>query len=205
MFLFITVEDLEAEEVKPEADLSFIPNYLANPPFPYGYTRDSAVKQETTPATFAENGNPHIAPPPPPTSFPLLSNGVENIHLTASVKKEDKFPSLFYNGEVQIPPECAHSPVQAGSVCQTPVSQNRGMFSPLPSNLPHSAAHGGPMQVFQPFFFTGAFPSNMKGTAARFAGGSQIGLLPCRRSLGGHVFQIPPLSAHYQLQHWYLA
>lgn len=156
------VEDLEAEEVKPEADLSFIPNYLANPPFPYGYTRDSTVKQETTPATFAENGNPHIAPPPPPTSFPLLSNGVENIHLTASVKKEDKFPSLFYNGEVQIPPECAHSPVQAGSVCQTPVSQNRGMFSPLPSNLPHSAAHGGPMQVFQPFFFTGAFPSNMK-------------------------------------------
>ncbi|XP_072259381.1 ankyrin repeat domain-containing protein 40 [Pyxicephalus adspersus] len=150
------VEDLDPEP-KPEPDLSFVPNYLTNPPFPYGYSRD---KQETTAAALAENGN--SAPPPPPTTFPLLSNGVENIHLAPSVKKEDKFPALFYNGEVPIPPECAPSPVQSGPMCQTPGPQNRGMFSPLPSNLPHAAAPGGPMQVFQPFFFTGAFPSNMK-------------------------------------------
>ncbi|XP_018428216.1 PREDICTED: ankyrin repeat domain-containing protein 40 [Nanorana parkeri] len=156
----INVEDLEAEEIKPEPDLSFIPNYLSNPPFPFGYARDSAVKQEAAPGAFSENGGPHVAPPPP--SFPLLSNGGENIHLAAAAKKDDTFPALFYNGDVQIPAECSHSPVPPGSVCQTPASQNRGMFSPVASNLPHGAAHGGPMQVFQPFFFTGAFPSNMK-------------------------------------------
>ncbi|KAM3922023.1 ankyrin repeat domain-containing protein 40 [Leptodactylus fuscus] len=154
------VEDLEPEEVKPESELAFIPNYLANPPFPYSYTRESTKQDTTTPCI--ENGTSHStppppAPPPPSTTFPLLNNGVENIHITTSVKKDDKFPTLFYNGEVQIPPECTHSPVQSG-----PVTQNRSMYSPVPSNLPHGGAHGGPMQVFQPFFFTGAFPSNMK-------------------------------------------
>ncbi|KAM9296844.1 ankyrin repeat domain-containing protein 40 [Gastrophryne carolinensis] len=156
------VEDLEVEEAKPEPDLSFIPNYLANPPFPYNYSQDSSVKPETPPVPFADNGKPCITPPPPPTSFSLLSNGVENVHITTSGKKEDTFPALFYNGEVQIPPECGHPSVQTGSICQTPVSQNLNMLSPMASNLPHAGAHGGPMQVFQPFFFTGAFPSNMK-------------------------------------------
>ncbi|XP_075701667.1 ankyrin repeat domain-containing protein 40 [Rhinoderma darwinii] len=153
------VEDLEPEEVKAESELSFTPNYLAQPPFPFNYTRET-IKQETATAPCAENGTSHCAPPPPPppssiASFPLLNNGVENIHITTSVKKDDKFPALFYNGEVQIPPECTHPPVQS-------VAQNRSMYSPVPSNLPHGGAHGGPMQVFQPFFFTGAFPSNMK-------------------------------------------
>ncbi|XP_068118807.1 ankyrin repeat domain-containing protein 40 [Hyperolius riggenbachi] len=156
------VEELELEEVKTEPELPFVPNYLANPPFPYSFTREATAKQETSPVPFVENGSLRVTPPPPPTSFPLLSNGVENIHLNASVKKEDKFPALFYNGEVQITPECAHTPVQTGSMCQTPVSQNLGVLSPVASNLPHGGAHGGPMQVFQPFFFTGAFPSNMK-------------------------------------------
>lgn len=152
------VEDLEPEDVKPESELAFVPNYLANPPFPFTYPRES-IKQETA-TPCIENGTSHstpLPPPPPSASFPILNNGVENIHITTSVKKDDKFPTLFYNGEVQIPPECTHSPVQSG-----PISQNCGVYSSVPSNLPHGGAHGGPMQVFQPFFFTGAFPSNMK-------------------------------------------
>ncbi|XP_056406064.1 ankyrin repeat domain-containing protein 40 [Hyla sarda] len=144
------VEDLEPDEVKPESDLVFIPNYLASSQLPFTYTRESNKQENSAPCI--ENGTSHSTPPPPPaTSFPLLNNGVENIHINTSVKKEDKFPALFYNGEVQIPPECSHPPVQ-----------NRSMYSPISSNLPHGGAHGGPMQVFQPFFFTGAFPSNMK-------------------------------------------
>ncbi|XP_044154643.1 ankyrin repeat domain-containing protein 40 [Bufo gargarizans] len=148
------VEDLEPEDVKPESELSFVPNYLVNPAAPFTYSRDSVKPETTTPCV--ENGTSH-SPPPPAAGFPLLNNGVENIHITTSVKKDDKFPALFYNGEVQLPPECTHSPVQGG-----PVAQNCSMYSPVPSNLPHGGAHGGPMQVFQPFFFTGAFPSNMK-------------------------------------------
>ncbi|KAG9472691.1 hypothetical protein GDO78_017930 [Eleutherodactylus coqui] len=153
-FLFLAVEDLEPEEVKPESELAIIPNYLANPPFPFTYSRESGNQETTTPCI--ENGTFHPKPLPN-ASFPLLNNEVENIHITTSVKKEDTFSSLFYNGEVQIPPECTHPPVQSG-----PISQNRSMYSPVPSSLPHGCSHGGPMQVFQPFFFTGAFPSNMK-------------------------------------------
>ncbi|KAM4031583.1 ankyrin repeat domain-containing protein 40 [Anomaloglossus baeobatrachus] len=154
------VEDLEPDDHNPESDLSFIPNYLSNPTFPFTYTRESPKAETPTPCI--ENGTSHSTPPPPPppppppiASFPLLNNGVENIHITTSVTKEDKFPALFYNGEVQIPQECPHPPVQS-------VTQNCSIYSPVPSNLPHGGAHGGPMQVFQPFFFTGAFPSTMK-------------------------------------------
>ncbi|KAG8543646.1 hypothetical protein GDO81_024122, partial [Engystomops pustulosus] len=151
----LAVEDLEPDDVKPECELGFIPNYLASPPFPFTYTRENITEEPPTPCI--ENAAPTPPALQPATSFPVLSNGVENIHITTSVKKEDAFSSLFYNGDVQIPAECPHPPVQSGAV-----TQNRSVYSPVPSNLPHGGAHGGPMQVFQPFFFTGAFPSNMK-------------------------------------------
>ncbi|XP_075034214.1 ankyrin repeat domain-containing protein 40 [Mixophyes fleayi] len=153
------VEESEVEDVKPESEFAFVPSYLANPPFPYSYSRETAIKQETSAPSYAENGN-SCATPPPATSFPLLNTSVEN--LGTPVKKEDTFPALFYNGELQAPPECTRPSVQSGTVCQPAVSQNCSMFSPVPSNMPHGGAHGGPMPLFQPFFFTGAFPSNMK-------------------------------------------
>ncbi|XP_063816985.1 ankyrin repeat domain-containing protein 40 isoform X2 [Pseudophryne corroboree] len=152
------VEEPEVEDVKSEPEFAFVPSYLANPPFPYTYSREAGIKQESSATSYAENGNSCTTPPP--TSFPLLNSSVENT--ATSVKKEDTFPALFYNGEVQAASECTLSSVQSGPVCQPAISQNCTMFSPIPSNLPHSSAHGGPMQVFQPFFFTGAFPPNMK-------------------------------------------
>ncbi|CAH2291997.1 ankyrin repeat domain-containing 40 [Pelobates cultripes] len=155
------VEDLETEDVKPESGLPFVPNYLANPPFPYSYNRESSSKEAYSTTSHSENGGSCCAPQST-ASFPLVTNGMENIHISTSSKKEDTLPALFFNGDVQIPQECTHSPVPNGSSCQPSISQGRSMFSSVPSNLQHGSVHTGPMQVFQPFFFTGAFPSHLK-------------------------------------------
>ncbi|KAM8947408.1 ankyrin repeat domain-containing protein 40 [Pelodytes ibericus] len=155
------VEDLEIEDVKAESELPFVPNYLANPPFPYTFNREPSAKDTNAAISHGENGN-SLCAPKSTTNFPLVTNGIENIHISTSSKKEDGLPALFFNGDVQPPSECTHSPVQNGSACQPSIPQGRNMFSSVPANLQHSAAHSGPMQVFQPFFFTGAFPSNMK-------------------------------------------
>ncbi|MEE6506679.1 hypothetical protein FKM82_007790 [Ascaphus truei] len=156
------VEEFATENVKPDSELPFVPNYLANPPFPYGINRETTNKEDTTAVSYIENTN-SFCPSQSATSFPLLANGMENICISTSSKKEDPFPALFFNGDMQIPPECTPSPVQNGPICQPSISQSRSMFSSVPPNLPHSGVHTGPMQVFQPFFFTGTFPSNIKG------------------------------------------
>ncbi|XP_053309793.1 ankyrin repeat domain-containing protein 40 [Spea bombifrons] len=155
------VEELEGEDVNPSSQLPFVPNYLANPPFPYAFNREASTKENNSAVSASENGSPCVTPQPA-ASFPLVTNGVENIHISTSSKKEDSLPALFFNGDVQIPSECTHSPVQNGPACQPAIPQGRSMFSPVPSSMPHGGFHTGPMQVFQPFFFTGAFPSNMK-------------------------------------------
>ncbi|KAM4662138.1 ankyrin repeat domain-containing protein 40 [Discoglossus pictus] len=154
------VEDLGSEDVKPALDLPFVPSYLANPPFPYSYSKETKEKEEPA-IPYIENN--HISnAPPTATNVPVLANGIENICISTSSKKEDPFPALFYNGDMQIPQDCTPSPVQNSPFCQPSVSQTRSMFSSVQSNLQHNGVHPGPMQVFQPFFFTGAFPSNMK-------------------------------------------
>lgn len=155
------VEDLETEDSKPETELPFVPNYLANPPFPYTYKKESSSKETYPTAPRAENGGSCCAPQTT-SGFPLVTNGMENIHISTSSKKDDGLPALLFNGDVQIQQECTHSPVPNGSSCQPSIPQGRSMFSPVPSNLQHSGVHTGPMQVFQPFFFTGAFPPNLK-------------------------------------------
>ncbi|XP_053564440.1 ankyrin repeat domain-containing protein 40 [Bombina bombina] len=153
------VEDLVDEEVKPASELPFVPNYLANPPFPYSYTKETTDKEDTA-ISYVENTNLSSTPA---SNLPVLANGMENICISTSSKKDDDaFPALFFNGDLQIPPDCTHSTVQNSPFCQTPVSQTRNIFSSVPSNLQYNGVQPGPMQVFQPFFFTGAFPSNMK-------------------------------------------
>uniref|UniRef100_A0A8C5QEE3 Ankyrin repeat domain 40 n=1 Tax=Leptobrachium leishanense TaxID=445787 RepID=A0A8C5QEE3_9ANUR len=155
------VEDLETEDAKPDTELPFVPNYLANPPFPYTYKKEPSSKESHPATPRTENGSSYCAPQTT-ASFPLVTNGMENIHISTSTKKDDSLPALLFNGDVQIQQECTHSPIPNGGSCQPSIPQGRSMFSSVPSNLQHSGVHTGPMQVFQPFFFTGAFPSNLK-------------------------------------------
>ncbi|XP_017524976.1 ankyrin repeat domain-containing protein 40 isoform X2 [Manis javanica] len=160
------VEDDDGDDSLPqmkESDLPFVPNYLANPAFPFTYTpvtEDSAQLQNggpsTPPASSSANGSPSLSPtgePPLLGSFPL-----------------DHTPlALVHNGDVSAPPAILRTPesTKPGPVCQPPVSQSRSLFSSVPSKPPVSlepqnGTYAGPVPAFQPFFFTGAFPFNMQ-------------------------------------------
>ncbi|KAG8446002.1 hypothetical protein GDO86_013758 [Hymenochirus boettgeri] len=157
------VEEPEIEESKPESELPFLPNYLANPPFPYSFSREPAACEDPPSVGVRYENGRTSSPPQSTVCHPSLANVMENVRISTTAKKEDAFPALIFNGDMNIPPECALSPVQNGPVCSPAVPPNRGsLFSPVPNSLHHGNINSGPMQVFQPFFFTGAFPSNMK-------------------------------------------
>ncbi|OCT63049.1 ankyrin repeat domain-containing protein 40 [Xenopus laevis] len=155
------VEEPETEEAKADSELPFVPNYLANPPFSYSFSRENTDKEEPTAAPHSENGAscnpPHLA-----ITHPSLSNGMENVCISTSSTSDDPLPALFFNRDVHVTPDCALSPVQSGPVCSPAVPPNCSLFSPVSNSHHHGSVNAGPMQVFQPFFFTGAFPSNMK-------------------------------------------
>ena len=147
-----------------ESELPFVPNYLANPAFPFIYTpasEDSAQLQ---------NGGPSTPPASPPAGGlpPLLPPG-ETPLLGPSSPRDHTSLALVQDRDVSAPSAILRTPesTKPGPVCQPPVSQTRSLFCTVPSKPPMSlepqnGTYAGPAPAFQPFFFTGAFPFNMQ-------------------------------------------
>lgn len=156
-------DDDNLPQLKKESELPFVPNYLANPAFPFIYTptaEDSAPMQNggpsTPPASPPADGSPPLLPPGEP---PLLG----------AFPRDHTSLALVQNGDVSAPSAILRTAesTKPGPVCQPPVSQSRSLFSSVPSKPPVSlepqnGAYAGPAPAFQPFFFTGAFPFNMQ-------------------------------------------
>lgn len=155
-------EEEEIPQLKKESELPFVPNYLANPAFPFIYT--PAAED----ATQLQNGGPSPPPVSPPAegSPPLLPP--TEPPLLGAFPRDHTSLALVQNGDISAPSAILRTPesTKPGPVCQPPVSQNRSLFSvpskPPVSLEPQNGTYAGPAPAFQPFFFTGAFPFNMQ-------------------------------------------
>ncbi|XP_062976295.1 ankyrin repeat domain-containing protein 40 [Elgaria multicarinata webbii] len=158
------VEDAdELLDVTKDSALPIIPNYLANPPFPYVYNSMSS----STASTSASSLNGRLSPSleehneDSPTSLPQVQGPGMLQHEKASPvgSEEDATRAVAI--------ECPEPVVQNGHVRQVPVPPSRTLSSPAATKLPETQQSNGsctgPVPTFQPFFFTGAFPfSNMQ-------------------------------------------
>ncbi|KAM4890025.1 ankyrin repeat domain-containing protein 40 isoform 1-T1 [Sylvia borin] len=162
--VFFTVED-ELTDLKQDSDLPIIPNYLANPPFPYVYNTSSTSIPDPT-----LNGNlSHLEPQD--TNSPSAPDSASYRRAGAPLQPGNGAPEAPPNGDVPpLPRGCAGpsypNPVlQRAPPYQGSVSWGRSR-SPAGSNqsLPQQGNSScvGPVPAFQPIFFTGAFPLNMQ-------------------------------------------
>ncbi|XP_022365357.1 ankyrin repeat domain-containing protein 40 isoform X2 [Lutra lutra] len=150
-------------QLKKESELPFVPNYLANPAFPFIYTPAAEDPGQL------QNGGPSTPPASPAAdgSAPLLPTGEPP--LAGAFPRDHTSLALVQNRDVSAPSAILRTPesTKPGPVCQPPVSQSRSLFSSVPSKPPVSlepqnGTYAGPTPAFQPFFFTGAFPFNMQ-------------------------------------------
>ncbi|KAK6478340.1 ankyrin repeat domain-containing protein 40-like [Huso huso] len=170
------VEETEITETK-ETELPIIPNYLANPPFPY-------VKTETT-----DLSEPHNAPHSGTTciseeseydshSSPAISPDPSLHSDTDAQSVSSHIPVAEQNGVSLHPPGAMNGTASEPhhEYAQQHVTQNRpSLLAPngnasspvaptrqqsIPQQLNNNPM--GSMPTFQPFFFTGAFPMNMQ-------------------------------------------
>ncbi|XP_032932320.1 ankyrin repeat domain-containing protein 40 [Catharus ustulatus] len=161
------VED-ELPDLKQDSDLPIIPNYLANPPFPYVYNTSSTSIPDP-----ALNGDvSHLEPQD--TNSPCVPD--LDTYRPARAPQLEPGNAAPPNGDIPALPRgsagTAHpNPVlQRAPVYQGLVSWGRSPSSPagsnqsLPQSLPQqgSSSSVGPVPAFQPLFFTGAFPLNMQ-------------------------------------------
>uniref|UniRef100_A0A803W1D8 Ankyrin repeat domain 40 n=1 Tax=Ficedula albicollis TaxID=59894 RepID=A0A803W1D8_FICAL len=160
------VED-ELPDLKQDSDLPIIPNYLANPPFPYVYnTSSTSIPDPTLNGDLSHletqgTNSPSVADLDTyrPARAPLLQLG-------------NTAPEAPPNGDIPpLPPGSAgpahpNPALQRAPVYQGLVSWGRSPSSPAGSSqsLPQQGNSScmGPVPAFQPVFFTGAFPLNMQ-------------------------------------------
>ncbi|XP_009988303.1 PREDICTED: ankyrin repeat domain-containing protein 40-like, partial [Tauraco erythrolophus] len=158
------VEDDELPDFKKDSDLPIIPNYLANPPFPYVYnTMSNSIPDLSVNGSIAHVG-------PPETNSPSLPD-VERC-TRAPLQSGNAAPEAVDSGGIPSLPRGFTAPprskaiLQRGPVYQGPVSWGRSAPSPAGSNqsVPQqeNGSCAGPVPAFQPVFFTGAFPLNMQ-------------------------------------------
>lgn len=162
-------------QLKKESELPFVPNYLANPAFPFIYTPAAEDPGQL------QNGGPSTPPASPPAdgSPPLLPTG--EAPPAGAFPRDHTSLALVQNRDVSAPSAILRTPesTKPGPVCQPPVSQSRSLFSSVPSKPPVSlepqnGTYTGPTPAFQPFFFTGAFPFNMQGKPAAVCGCPEV-------------------------------
>ncbi|XP_064378728.1 ankyrin repeat domain-containing protein 40-like isoform X1 [Dromaius novaehollandiae] len=161
-------EENECQEVK-DLKLPIVANYLANPPFPYIYTKESIPDNLTESQNESVSTSSASQCEPSPCSS---ATQVESICTPTSLNGEDDFPALDAAEQPTTPsatvtaPKCIKPNVQNGPICQPPLSHSRALFSPVASKqaIPQqmNGSPAGPAATFQPFFFTGTFPYNMQ-------------------------------------------
>ncbi|XP_068769338.1 ankyrin repeat domain-containing protein 40 [Struthio camelus] len=158
------VEDDELPDLKKDSDLPIIPNYLANPPFPYVYnTMSNSIPDASVNGSVSrvESQDADSA------SCPRGERGAR-----ASFPRENAASEVADHGDrPSLPgactlPRCPKPVGQNGPVYQTSVSWSRSSPSPVGSKpaVPQqqNGSCAGPVPTFQPVFFTGAFPLNMQ-------------------------------------------
>uniref|UniRef100_A0A8C3NW37 Ankyrin repeat domain 40 n=6 Tax=Sylvioidea TaxID=2116661 RepID=A0A8C3NW37_9PASS len=152
------VED-ELTDLKQDSDLPIIPNYLANPPFPYVYNTSSTSIPDP-----ALNGNlSHLEPQD--TNSPSAPG-----RDTSRRARAPSQPEARPNGDVPPLPRGSAGPSHPAPVLprapayQGAVSWGRSPSPGCAQSLPQqgSSSCTGPVPAFQPIFFTGAFPLNMQ-------------------------------------------
>ncbi|XP_053231726.1 ankyrin repeat domain-containing protein 40 [Podarcis raffonei] len=160
------VEDAEElPDEKKDSALPIIPNYLANPPFPYVYNSMSS----STTSTSASSLNGRLSPSLEqynedcPISLPQVQAP------GTTMLQHEKLSPLGSNGDMTraMAAESLEPAVQNGHGHQMPLPPNRTLSSPVaakqPETQPPNGSCAGPVPTFQPFFFTGTFPlSNMQ-------------------------------------------
>ncbi|XP_059342004.1 ankyrin repeat domain-containing protein 40 [Ammospiza nelsoni] len=159
------VED-ELPDLKQDSDLPIIPNYLANPPFPYVYnTLSTSIPDPPL------NGNlSHLEPQD--TNPPSVPDSDTCGRARALLQPGNAAPEAPPNRDIPPLPQGSAGPshpnpvLQRAPVYQGSVSWGRSPSLPAGSNqsLPQQGNSScmGPVPAFQPVFFTGAFPLNMQ-------------------------------------------
>ncbi|XP_009074987.1 PREDICTED: ankyrin repeat domain-containing protein 40-like, partial [Acanthisitta chloris] len=158
------VEDDELPDLKQDSDLPIIPNYLANPPFPYVYNTTSSSIPDPAVNGSLSHLDPHDTDSP---SVPDTET-----YRRAPLQHGSAAPEGAANGDMPPLPRGAAVPplsnpvLQRAPVYQGSVSWSRSPSSPAGSNqsIPQqeNGSCVGPVPAFQPVFFTGAFPLNMQ-------------------------------------------
>ncbi|XP_014804918.1 PREDICTED: ankyrin repeat domain-containing protein 40 [Calidris pugnax] len=149
------VEDDELSDLTKDSDLPIIPNYLANPPFPYVYNTMSHSLPDPSP-----NGSISHSEPQDTDSSSLPD--VERCPCAAS-QRGTAAPEAAGKGDMPSLPPRATPIHQRGPLYPGSMSWSRGPPSPAGSNQPLPQQENvGPVPAFQPVFFTGAFPLNMQ-------------------------------------------
>ncbi|KAM6376928.1 ankyrin repeat domain-containing protein 40 isoform 2-T2 [Pluvialis apricaria] len=158
------VEDDELSDLTKDSDLPIIPNYLANPPFPYVYnTMSDSIPDPSVNGSISplEPQDTDSSPLPDAESCPR-----------AAVQRGTAAPEAAGRGGVpSLPRGCTAPPhstpvLQRAPLYQGAVSWSRSPPSAAGSNqsVPQqeNGSCMGPVPAFQPVFFTGAFPLNMQ-------------------------------------------
>ncbi|KAL8222423.1 UNVERIFIED_CONTAM: hypothetical protein K2H54_075969 [Gekko kuhli] len=143
--------------VKRDSALPIIPNYLANPLFPYVYnsmssstTRMPSSSLNGRLSSSSELHNEDCPVPLPQVQVP-----------GTALWQHENSPSV---GEVRRPSHarCLEPALQNGRLPQMPVPPSRIFSAPAKPNHPEAqqqnGCHAGPVPAFHPFFFTGALP-----------------------------------------------
>ncbi|XP_071429857.1 ankyrin repeat domain-containing protein 40 isoform X2 [Pithys albifrons albifrons] len=158
------VEDDELPDPKQDSDLPIIPNYLANPPFPYVYNTTSSSIPDPTMNGDLSHFEPEDTDSPPTPDM--------ETYRCAQLQRGNPAPEGAPNGDMPPLPRAPAGPprsnpvLQRAPVYQGSVSWSRSPSSPVGPNqcIPQqeNGSCVGPVPAFQPVFFTGAFPLNMQ-------------------------------------------
>ncbi|XP_009878514.1 PREDICTED: ankyrin repeat domain-containing protein 40 [Charadrius vociferus] len=160
------VEDDEMSDLAKDSDLPIIPNYLANPPFPYVYNTMSDSIPDP-----AMNGSISHLEPQDTNSSSLPDAG--SCPRAALQRGNAALEAAGRGGVPSLPRGCTAPPrstpvLQGGPLYQGAVSWSRSPPSPSLAGSNQSVPQQengscmGPVPAFQPVFFTGAFPLNMQ-------------------------------------------
>uniref|UniRef100_A0A8D0EFE6 Ankyrin repeat domain 40 n=1 Tax=Salvator merianae TaxID=96440 RepID=A0A8D0EFE6_SALMN len=146
----------ELPDVKKDSALPIVPNYLANPPFPYVY---NSMNSSTT-STSASSLNGRISPSVEQHSDDC-PDSLSQVQEPDVVVLKHESPSLVgSNDNVSGALESPEPAVQNGLVRQRPPSHASPGGSRQPETQQPNGSCTGSVPTFQPFFFTGAFPFN---------------------------------------------
>ncbi|XP_010160068.1 PREDICTED: ankyrin repeat domain-containing protein 40-like, partial [Eurypyga helias] len=153
--MMLGVEDDELPDLKKDSDLPIIPNYLANPPFPYVYhTPSNSVPDPSVNGSISPS-----EPRGPDPSSPDVEPCAPAQRGTAA--PEGSLPSLPRGCPA---PPCSKPVLPRAPLYQGAVPWSRSPPSPAGSHQPQqeNGSSMGPVPAFQPVFFTGAFPLNLQ-------------------------------------------